>query len=76
MDTILETNAAVESVRQAYDGKSEHPDPAWVRGTCPDCGGQLVSNCHYVGNRGYIITHECWESLKDKSSCNYSYYVV
>ena len=43
MDTILETNAAVESVRQAYDGKSDRPRPEWVRGTCPQCGGVSVS---------------------------------
>lgn len=51
MDTILETNAAVESVRQAYDGKSDRPRPEWVRGICPQCGDQLVSNCYYVGAR-------------------------
>ena len=41
MDTILETNAAVESVRQAYDGSSDRPRPEWVRGTCPQCGDRV-----------------------------------
>ena len=63
MDTILETNAAVESVRQAFDGTCDRPRPEWVRGACPQCGDELVSNCYYVGGRGYLICHECWASL-------------
>ena len=34
MDTILETNAAVESVRQAYDGGGR-PRAEWIRGNAP-----------------------------------------
>ncbi len=77
MDTILETNAAVdvirsaESVRQAYDGKSDRPRPEWVRGLCPQCGEELVSNCYYVGGRGYLVMHECWASLQDNPTCGY-----
>jgi len=71
MDTILETNAAVESVRQAYDGLSDRPRPEWVRGTCPQCGEVLVSNCYYVGGRGYLITRECWASLGENPACSY-----
>lgn len=71
MDTFLETNAAVESVRQAYDGASDRPRPEWVRGACPQCGDELVSNCYYVGGRGYLICWECWSSLGEKPSCNY-----
>ena len=54
MDTILETNAAVESVRQAYDGNSDRPRPEWVRGVCPQCGDQLVANAYYVGRKGLL----------------------
>ncbi len=71
MDTILETNAAVESVRQAYDGTSERPRPEWVRGTCPQCGDELVANAYYVGGKGYLCLHECWSSLGDSPSCAY-----
>lgn len=71
MDTLLETNAAVESVRQAYDGTSGRPRPEWVRGTCPQCGDELVANCYYVGGRGYLITRECWSSLGENPSCAY-----
>ena len=71
MDTILETNAAVESVRQAYDGTSDRPRPEWVRGICPQCGDELVANCYYVGGRGYLITRECWSSLGENPSCAY-----
>lgn len=71
MDTILETNAAVESVRQAYDGASARPRPEWVRGKCPQCGDDLVSNCYYVGGRGYIIAWECWSSLGSVPACAY-----
>ena len=71
MDTILETNAAVESVRQAYDGSSDRPRPEWVRGSCPQCGDDLVSNCYYVGGRGYLVCWECWSSLHDNPTCSY-----
>ena len=71
MDTILETNAAVESVRQAYDGLTDRPRAEWVRGTCPQCGEPTVSNCYYVGGKGYLIAHECWASLGENPSCSY-----
>lgn len=71
IDIILETNAAVESVRQAYDGTTDRPRPEWVRGNCPQCGSELVSNCYYVGGRGYIVLWQCWESLKDNPTCAY-----
>lgn len=71
MDTILETNAAVESVRQSFDGTSERPRPDWVRGVCPTCGEALVSNCYYVGGRGYLVLHECWASLGTNPTCSY-----
>ena len=71
MDTILETNAAVESVRQAYDGTSDRPKPEWVRGICPQCGEPVVSNCYYVGGKGYLCVYECWSSLQDTPACGY-----
>ena len=77
MNTILETNAAIESVRQVYDLKSDgdgtsgHPRPEWVRGTCPQCGDKLVANAYYVGGRGYIVCWECWSSLGENPSCQY-----
>lgn len=71
IDTILETNAAVESVRQCYDGTTDRPRPEWVRGTCPQCGSEIVSNCYYVGGRGFLVMHECWESLKNNPTCAY-----
>ncbi len=78
--TLLETNAAVESVRQAYDpsadrsevnGTSDRPKPEWVRGVCPQCGDDLVSNWYYIGSRGYIVCWECWSSLGKYPSCSY-----
>lgn len=73
MDTILEVSdvAAVESVRQVFDGSSDRPRPEWVRGTCPQCGDDLVSNCYYVGTRGYLILWECWASLPPSPTCHY-----
>ena len=69
--TLLETNAAVESVRQAYDGVSDRPNPEWVRGVCPQCGDDLVSNWYYVGGRGYLLYWECWRSLGANPTCCY-----
>ena len=71
MDTILETNAALESVRQAYDPMTAEPRPEWVRGACPTCGAPVVSNCYYVGGRGYLCVHECWNSLQEVPACGY-----
>ena len=71
MDTILETNADVLSVRQAYDGNSDRPRPEWVRGTCPMCGEVLVSNLYYVGDRGYIFEWQCWAGAQNSSACTY-----
>lgn len=66
-----------QSVRQVYDKSpgdgpaTGQPKPEWVRGVCPECGGPVVSNCYYVGGRGYVIVSECWYSLADAPSCNY-----
>ena len=71
MDTILETNETVESVRQAYDGTSDRPRPEWVRGVCPMCGDEIVANCYYVAGHKYLIVHECWASLGEVPTCGY-----
>ncbi len=72
MDKILETNVAVETVRQAFDGApDEQPRPEWVRGLCPCCGAPVVSNAYYVGGKGYLVVFECWESLRGTSGCTY-----
>lgn len=71
MDTILETNAAAQSVRQAVDETSNLPRPEWVRGVCPMCGNVVVSNCYYVGGRGYVLVGECWNSLSETPTCTY-----
>jgi RNase P subunit RPR2 len=46
-------------------------EPEWLRGVCPQCGDALVSNCYYVGSRGYLICHECWSSLGPNPTCTY-----
>jgi hypothetical protein len=61
----------VESIRSIFTSGSAGPAPELVRGRCPDCGDHLVSNCYYVGGRGYIICWECWSSLNDRPTCNY-----
>ena len=71
MNTVLETNAAVECIRQAFDGRSDRPNPEWVRGVCPHCGDELVANCYYVGGKGYIVAHECWSSLGETPTCTF-----
>ena len=71
MSIIDETNEAVLSVRQAYDGTSDRPRPEWVRGVCPKCGDDLVANSFYVGGRGYLVVHECWSSLGETKTCDY-----
>lgn len=47
------------------------PLPEWVRGTCPECGDDLVSNLYLV-RHGFICRWECWNSLKEDATCTYS----
>lgn len=58
-------------VSGAAKRKAERPDPAWVRGECPVCGEEVVSNAYYVGGRGYLIVRECWASLGEEVTCDY-----
>lgn len=52
--------------------RADRPDPQWVKpDPCPMCGGEVVSNCYYVGGKGYIILHECWESLPENPTCDF-----
>lgn len=46
-------------------------DLQWIRGTCPACGGGLLSNLYYVEGRGYLLVMECAESLSERPACNY-----
>lgn len=73
LDTILETNEAVQSVRQVYDKPTAdgQPKPEWVRGVCPQCGSPVVSNAYYIGGRGYLTVWECWASLGETPACTY-----
>lgn len=60
------------SVRQAYDGPASGlPKPEWVRDVCPDCGGDVIANCYYVGSLGFMVIWECWLSLLDRDLCDY-----
>lgn len=52
-------------------GHPSRPGPEWVRGTCPQCGDLLVSNCYYTQGRGYLIVWECWGSLGRQPTCDY-----
>lgn len=47
------------------------PDPEWVRGVCPECGDDLVSNLYYVGGKGYLIRWECWSAINETPTCTY-----
>lgn len=58
-------------VAQARTRTDKRPSPELVRGICPKCGGDLVSNCHYTEGKGYLIVWECWESLRDEPTCTY-----
>jgi hypothetical protein len=52
--------------------KDGRPDPQWVRGRCPECGDDLVSNLYYIGGKGYLMVWECWSSLgEEPRRCQY-----
>ena len=69
--TLIETPAERIDVRQSFDSKTDRPSPEWVRGVCPQCGEQLVSNCYYAGGNGYLAVWECWGSMSDIPTCTY-----
>jgi hypothetical protein len=52
-------------------GREGRPDPQWVRGRCPECGDDLVSNLYYIGGKGYLLVWECWSSLGGSPACRY-----
>jgi hypothetical protein len=58
-------------VTPAQVAETGRPDPEWVRGKCPRCGDDLVSNLYYRGGKGYIIRWECWSSLGEVPTCEY-----
>lgn len=61
---MAESSAKVEQTDQ-------RPPQEKVRGKCPVCGEDLVSNSYYVEGEGYLIQWECWASLKEKPTCDY-----
>lgn len=67
-DALEENAAAALAPRRTDDGR---PDPQWVRGRCPECGDDLVSNLYYIGGKGYVIRWECWGSLQENPQCHY-----
>ncbi len=67
--TELQGQEAPVTAPQRTSG--ERPDPQWVRGRCPECGDDLVSNLYYIGGKGYLLVWECWGSLVEGSSCHY-----
>ncbi len=71
MTSAIAEQTAVESVRFFCGDTHPAPSPEWVRGRCPECGDHLVSNCYYVGGRGYLICWECWSSLSERPTCQY-----
>jgi hypothetical protein len=61
-----------EAVNTPLVRENGRPDPEWVRGKCPVCGDDLVSNLYYVGGKGYLVRWECWASLGESPNCEYS----
>lgn len=51
---------------------AKRPDPAWVRGRCPKCGDDVVSNMYYLSGKGYFIYWECWNKTSEPATCDYS----
>ena len=51
------------------------PDPEWIVGDCPECGGPVVQNVYYRGGRGIEVYRECWLALtgpdRPPANCHY-----
>ncbi len=61
----------VELIDRPAAALNERPDPAAVRGVCPCCSAEIVSNCYYVDGKGYYIAWECRRSLGKAPTCDY-----
>jgi transcription elongation factor Elf1 len=57
--------------RKTNAARQKRPNPDWIRGVCPRCGEELVSNCYYVKGRGYLVVWECWSSRTEDPACDY-----
>jgi hypothetical protein len=67
-ENTLREAVTVNAPKAVTDGR---PDPQWVRGRCPECGDDLVSNLYYIGGKGYLMIWECWNSLGENPRCTY-----
>ena len=65
------TTSEVAGASIARRTQETRPDPQWVRGRCPECGDDLVSNLYYIGGKGYLLVWECWASLGEDPACRY-----
>lgn len=71
--------AATTAPELTYDivatpGEDGRPDPKWIRGKCPVCGDDLVSNLYYLpGVRylgsPYVVMWECWSAMGEHPTC-------
>lgn len=67
-EVAVDTPVPAVPIGTTPDGR---PDPKWVRGKCPECGDDLVSNLYYIGGKGYLIVWECWGGMDDDPQCSY-----
>jgi hypothetical protein len=66
-----EEHNKIENAEHQVNALTKRPDPAWVRGRCPLCGDDVVSNLYYYGGKGYLVRWECWSSLAEPATCGY-----
>jgi hypothetical protein len=71
VEMICDEESGMERIGDAARTASGRPEPDWVRGRCPECGDDLVSNLYYIGGQGYLIVWECWASLRETGACEY-----
>ena len=68
---IFVDDEETESEGEAALLPNGRPKPSAVRGRCPECGEELVSNLYYIGGQGYLMVWECWASLGENAQCTY-----
>jgi hypothetical protein len=51
--------------------RTERPDPAWVRGRCPECGDEIVSHLYYIAKQGYVLKWRCWSAEGESPTCSW-----
>jgi len=62
-----------ENVELISPPRTPSPDPALIRGRCPLCSREVVSELVFVAGRGYLVWWRClgYDAAADEPLCRW-----